>query len=136
MQEKQKQELRIIVAGSRDFDDQSMMNVLLDDYIDGYDKENVVIISGTARGADSMGEEYAKNAGLRCKRFPADWDTYGKRAGYLRNVQMADYAMADNSNGVLYAFWNGESKGTGHMIQIAKSRGLKVCVLQPLQRSN
>ena len=54
--------------------------------------------------------------------FPADWDKYGKRAGYLRNVQMAEYADA------LLAFWDGESRGTKNMIDEALSRGLKVGV--------
>ena len=52
--------------------------------------------------------------------FPADWDLEGKSAGFKRNVKMAEYADA------LVAFWDGESKGTKHMIEIAKEKGLDI----------
>lgn len=64
---------------------------------------------------------------LKLKRFPAKWDVYGKRAGYLRNVEMAEYAKQDK--GVLIAFHDGESRGTKHMIEIAYERGLRVFVV-------
>ena len=58
------------------------------------------------------------------KRFPAEWDKYGRKAGPLRNEAMARYADA------LLAYWNGESKGTKSMIELAKASGLKVGVYQ------
>lgn len=65
-----------------------------------------------------MGERYAKENGIDLAIFPAEWDKYGKRAGYLRNEQMADHADS------LIAFWDGKSKGTKHMIDIAKRKKL------------
>lgn len=80
------------------------------------------VISGTAKGVDTLGEYWAKENNIPIWRFPADWDQYGKRAGYLRNQQMADVADA------LIAIWDGESKGTKHMIDIAVRAGLKVFI--------
>jgi alkanesulfonate monooxygenase SsuD/methylene tetrahydromethanopterin reductase-like flavin-dependent oxidoreductase (luciferase family) len=68
------------------------------------------------------GLKWAEQLGVKVARFPADWDTYGKRAGYLRNEQMAEYADA------LFAIWDGESKGTKHMIDIMLSKKKPVYV--------
>lgn len=81
-----------------------------------------VIISGTARGADRLGEQYASKNNIPCKRYPAEWDKHGKSAGYIRNTLMADNADA------LIAIWDGESRGTKHMIDIARRKGLKVWI--------
>lgn len=67
-----------------------------------------------------MGERYALERGYSIKKFPADWNTYGKRAGYLINTEMANYAD------ILIAFWDGKSKGTHHMINLARRANLKV----------
>lgn len=80
------------------------------------------VISGGARGADRLGETWAKANGVLLKVYPADWDTHGKSAGYLRNALMASRANA------LVALWDGQSHGTRHMIGCAKGRGLKVHV--------
>ena len=63
------------------------------------------------------------------KKFPANWDLYGKRAGYIRNEQMAKYAMSDNSYGVLIAFWDGKSRGIKHMIDLANKYGLEIHIV-------
>ena len=78
------------------------------------DTHKVVIVSGTAKGADKLGELYAKNKSYPVHPFPADWHLHGKSAGYKRNKRMAQYADA------LVAFYDGSSKGTGHMINLAK----------------
>ena len=83
------------------------------------------VISGAAKGADTLGERWAQENGLSISRKPADWEAYGKRAGYLRNTEMAEEAGSD---GLLCAFWDGKSKGTKHMIDIAKSKGLTVLI--------
>lgn len=128
-------ELRVIIAGSRDFDDfPKLMNSCIDilheisDQNDDLDK--IRIVSGAARGADLLGEQYAKISGYEVSRFPADWDGLGKRAGYVRNAEMAKYAVADESYGVLIAFWDGKSKGTKHMIDLAEKNGLEVHVVR------
>ena len=124
--------LRIIVAGSRDFDDYDLLEHTISEYLTNRHKMSmnymhVEIVSGTARGADKLGEKFAKLMDFDLKRFPADWFKYGKRAGYLRNEEMAKYASKEI--GVLIAFWDGESNGTKHMIDIAKRYGLEVHVV-------
>lgn len=124
-------ETRIIIAGSRNFTDYKMLVSAADTVLAelGSPVEAIQIVSGGAVGADQLGERYAKQHGYRCMRFPADWNKYGRRAGYLRNLQMAEHAISDNSHGVLIAFWDGESKGTGHMINIARTHGLDIHIV-------
>lgn len=126
-------ELRIIIAGSRDFNDykllkDSMRDILKNTALEDINK--IKIISGTARGADQLGERFAKQFKLEVIRFPADWDKYGKRAGYIRNEEMAMYSAKDDNYGMLVAFWDGESRGTKHMIDLAKKHGLEVHVVK------
>jgi len=80
------------------------------------------VISGGARGADALGEKWAKRNNIPTEIFYADWEKYGRRAGYLRNEVMADHAQA------LIALWDGESRGTKHMINIAERKALDVFV--------
>jgi len=86
-------------------------------------QSDIEIVSGTARGADSLGAKYAKERGYTVKEFAPQWDKFGKSAGYKRNAEMADYADA------LIAFWDGESKGTNHMINLAKEKNIKIKVV-------
>lgn len=113
---------KVIIAGSRDFDNYCWLADIADQLLK--DETDVEIVSGTARGADSLGEQYALERKYKLTKFPANWDLYGKSAGYRRNVEMGNYADA------LIAFWDGESKGTKHMIDIATDKGLKVCVIK------
>ena len=111
---------RLIIAGGRDFDSYDMVVQALE----GYNNENCIVISGTARGADQLGEQVADNKAIRIVRCPAQWNKYGKSAGYKRNALMADMATH------LIAFWDGESRGTNHMINLANDRGLDVTVIR------
>lgn len=117
--------VRVIIAGGRDFNNLELMIKKCDYYLSdavakGY---KIEIISGTARGADKLGEEYAKLRGYSIAYFPADWPAYGKRAGYLRNEQMGNFSDA------LISFWDGKSKGTKHMIDIANRKHLPVRIV-------
>lgn len=106
-------EIRLIIAGSRDFNDYYKLKYYCDLLL-YHNKDSIItIISGTAKGADRLGELYAKERKYKCERYPADWDNHGKRAGYLRNTTMAEISTH------LIAFWNG-SPGTRHMIDISK----------------
>lgn len=133
--------VKVIIAGSRGFNDYKHLESkchkvfysLSNEYyvLSGHIKEdvpNIEIISGTAKGADTLGEQFASNYGIKVKRFPANWDAYGKSAGYIRNEQMAKYAVSDGGYGVLIAFWDGKSRGTKHMIDLANKHGLTVYV--------
>lgn len=113
---------KLIIAGGRDFNDYQTLKGRLDNLLRSKNLEDIVIISGGAKGADSLGERYAKERCLRLEIYEAEWDRFGKRAGYLRNSLMADNADA------LVAFWNG-SAGTGHMITLAEEQGLAVRVV-------
>lgn len=110
----------IIVCGSRDFDDYDMLckcmprvldRIQHDQYI--INMKNLQFISGKARGADRLGEKWAKDNDYTVIEFPADWDKYGKAAGYRRNAEMLKIADC------VIAFWDGCSKGTDHMIKLA-----------------
>ncbi len=129
-------ELRTIVAGSRTFDDYDLLNNTLIRLLDDKYKAGIVnnptqikIVSGTAKGADELGEQFACTYGYDVIRFPADWEHLGKRAGYARNEQMAQYASEYGVHGILVAFWDGKSKGTQHMIKLAYRYGLEVHVI-------
>jgi hypothetical protein len=78
------------------------------------------VVNGLARGVDSLGGKWAKENKIPVKEFPAEWGTFGKRAGFIRNEQMAKYADA------LILIWDGESRGSSMMLQIAKATGLKI----------
>ena len=107
--------MRVIIAGSRGIDDYEFICHKLNDCERPWPITEVV--SGTARGVDRLGERWAGSKDIPIKRFPADWDTYGKSAGYRRNADMAKYAD------VLIAFWDGTSKGTKHMIDLMTAAG-------------
>lgn len=80
------------------------------------------VISGGARGVDTLGEQWAFEHGIPVKRFPANWSKFGRGAGHIRNAEMALYADA------LIAIWDGVSPGTGNMINLARSKSLKIHV--------
>lgn len=110
--------MRTIIAGSR-------ANVQYSDLLEAIshvDWTITTVISGTANGADEFGEQWANATKIPVERYPADWNKYGKGAGYKRNLDMANEADA------LIAIWNGKSKGTMHMINIANKNNLKVYV--------
>jgi hypothetical protein len=114
--------MKIIIAGSRNFNDYNLLKSSCDNLLTQF--TNIEIVSGTARGADKLGERYARERGYDIKQFPANWDKFGKSAGYIRNDEMAQYAD------MLIAFWDGTSKGTKHMIDLANKRGIKVEIVR------
>jgi hypothetical protein len=113
--------MKVIIAGGRDFYDYKKLKSACSYFLKN--EPNAEIVSGAANGADKLGERYAREHGLRISSHPADWDRYKKSAGYIRNKEMAEYADA------LIAFWDGKSKGTKHMIDLAREHGLKVRVI-------
>lgn len=122
---KKKPIFRIIIAGGRDFNDYNLLKEKVDNLISEKRKTHqIYIVSGKARGADSLGEKYANENGLNIMEFSGDWDKHGKSAGYKRNIEMAENADA------LIAFWDGESRGTKHMIDIAKEKNLPTRIIK------
>ena len=127
---KKKPIFRIIIAGGRNFNDYNLLKEKVDNIISDKRKTHqIYIVSGKARGADSLGEKYANENGLNIMEFPADWDRHGRSAGYKRNVEMAENADA------LIAFWDGESRGTKHMIDIAKEKNLLTRIIRYDERN-
>ena len=116
---------KIIIAGGRDFMDYNLLKEKVNKILqEKRETHKIVIISGCARGADTLGVRYASENAFDVDKYPADWDKYGKKAGYMRNVEMAENADA------LIAFWDGKSKGTKHMIDIATERNLPIRVIR------
>ena len=115
--------MKLIIAGSRTFDDRVLMNMSIIKYLEEIDTTPDVVISGGARGADLMGETWAHGNNIDVERYLPDWDGLGKSAGYRRNELMASKATH------LIAFHDGESRGTQHMIDIATRRLLGVKVV-------
>lgn len=118
--------MKLIIAGSR-FDERAEM---LDRFIaaekmflDAYDLSSISeTVSGAARGYDRVGERISRLNGIPVRSYPANWDKYGKAAGYIRNAEMADYADE------LLAFWDGHSRGTKNMIDEMHKRNKPVKV--------
>jgi len=109
---------RVIIAGGRNFNDTKFFV----ESINSVDFQINEIVCGGASGADALGEEYAKENGVQISYFHADWKGCGKAAGPIRNTQMANHGTH------LIAFWDGVSKGTKNMIDLAKKNNLCVIV--------
>jgi hypothetical protein len=110
--------MKTIIAGSRGISD----ILIIHEAVKESKFKITEVVSGTAYGVDRTGEYWADVNKVPIKRFPALWEDYGKSAGYRRNLLMADYAEA------AVIVWDGRSKGTAHMIKIAKEKGLQTFV--------
>lgn len=109
--------MKLIIAGGRDFADTGLMISSLTELVEqGKISDNPELVCGMAHGADMLAYSLWANNRMSIHKFPADWNTHGKSAGYKRNAEMAEFADA------LIAFWDGESKGTRHMIDIMLTR--------------
>ena len=111
---------KVIIAGGRDYDDYETLSRICFGVLEA--KEEVEIVSGGCSGADKLGERWGYENDHAIKVFPADWERHGKKAGPIRNWDMAQYADG------LIAFWDGKSKGTKSMIAVAEKFELKVRV--------
>lgn len=113
-------DINLAIVGSRIFEDYKMLKQTVDEIRMRF---NVVkIVSGGARGADSLGERYAKENNIETLIFYPDWTKHGKKAGFLRNV-----TIVDNSDMIL-AFWDRVSNGTKHTITIANAKNKRVLI--------
>lgn len=102
--------MKIIIAGSRTISDYNIVTsaVKASNFVPS------IIVSGGARGTDKLGERYGQDNNILVEVFPANWAKYGKRAGRIRNNEMAEFADA------LIAIWDGSSPGTKHMMNEMK----------------
>lgn len=84
----------------------------------------IIFISGAARtGADRLIIDWCRTNHFVCEEFPANWDRYGRSAGYIRNAEMAK--VSD----ILLAFWDMESRGTKNMIELMEKKGARVIII-------
>lgn len=116
---------RVIICGSREFDDYEFLREKCDKILSrkaADPNEEIVVVSGCARGADTLGERYAAERGYQVLRYPAQWDKYGKSAGYRRNKEMAEVSNAC----IAFLSSTAENRGTKNMISVASKMNLLV----------
>ena len=114
---------KVVIAGCRDYNNYDEAKEYIDSCLKNIrSKNNIVIISGCASGADALGERYALENGYEVEKFPADWSKYGRGAGPIRNRKMAESAD------IVICFWDGKSRGTRSMIQNAEKYGKDIKV--------
>ena len=113
--------MKLIIAGGRDFNNgQLLISTLVDLVNKGNIPECPELVCGMARGADMLAYRLWADNNMVVHQFVPDWNGLGKRAGFVRNTEMAEFADA------LVAFWDGKSKGTKHMIDTMKWAGKPV----------
>ncbi|MBQ7090835.1 MAG: DUF2493 domain-containing protein [Clostridia bacterium] len=106
---------KIVVAGCRNYENyeeaKKHIEACIQELKSRYD---LLFLSGGCKGADRLGEQYAKENGFPVEVFSADWKKYGKAAGPKRNQKMAEAAD------LVLCFWDGKSRGTASMISCAE----------------
>lgn len=117
-------EFKLIVAGGRDFNDLALFIKALMSFEKEHSDKEISLVSGMAKGADQMAYMFAKRQNIQCYPFPANWEQDGKQAGYERNARMGCFADG------LLAFWDGESRGTKHMIDFMKNQGKPTTIVR------
>lgn len=105
------------VVGSRTYEDYDLLKRVLRDFIP------CLIVSGGAKGADSLAEKFASESGIPITVYEAEWDTYGKSAGFRRNQLIVD------DSDFIVAFWDGESKGTADTLNKAKKSKVPTLII-------
>lgn len=111
----------LLVAGSRTFNDYELMNRKLAKILDrvGTEYASIVLVHGGAKGADTIAKQIAIDSGWEIVEFKADWDKFGKSAGYRRNRAMHEFIAKHKARGCV-CFWDGKSRGTTHNFSLAK----------------
>jgi UDP-N-acetylmuramoylalanine-D-glutamate ligase len=114
--------MRVLVCGGRDYNDWARLEDELNVIERTYGK--LTIISGCARGADTLAIRYAEKYNDPVEKFPADWEKHGRGAGHIRNQQMLDEGKPD----LVVAFPGG--RGTANMIERARKAGVEVIQIE------
>lgn len=113
---------KIVVAGCRYYNDYDEAKAFITEYLSKECDKDISFIVGDCRGADSLGERFAKEHGYNVEIYPAEWSKYGKAAGALRNQKMAEACD------LLICFWDGKSLGSATMIGFTKKLGKTVII--------
>lgn len=130
--------VKVLIAGSRDFNNYEMLKSKVDFLLQNI-KDEIIIISGTAKGADRLGEEYANEKGYKIERYPALWynlsepckikyDSLGKAYNVLAGLKRNEYMVKEAD--YIIEFWNGKSSGTKYTIEYARKLGKKIKVIR------
>lgn len=134
----EKKYFKVIIAGGRNYENYKLLKFKMNEILKNV-TDDIIIVSGKAKGADNLGEIYAREKGYRIKEFPAEWDNfdepciikynnsgkaYNALAGHNRNADMVNYADA-----AVY-FWDGRSTGTANCIKLAKEKGIKIRIIK------
>lgn len=112
--------INVLVYGGRDFTWEDSIFEWMDYTFADWDADELTVISGMARGADTLGLEWAKRNGYKTLMFPANWKMHGKSAGFLRNKQMLEEGVPD------YAIEFPGGRGTAHMRSLLDKAGVEV----------
>lgn len=116
---------KLIIAGGRDFNDEALMRDRLQEMANQQIiDETTELVCGMAKGADIMGQHLFKQNGMTVHEFIPDWDELGKRAGFVRNADMG------NAADLALIFWDGQSRGTKHMIEYMEKLGKPVYLVR------
>ena len=118
--------MNLIIFGGRDFQDYNLLCSTLSSILSNTDYNTITVFSGNARGADALGEKWARSNNIPSplKLFPANWKDYGKGAGHIRNQQMINAGAAH-----AVGYWDGKSRGTADMIERCKKHNIKLKVV-------
>ena len=111
--------IKIGVIGSRSFNDYELLKRTLDEYLG----KVWIIVSVGAKGADSLGEKWAKENNIKTCIYKPDWDTHGKQAGFIRNKDIVE------DSDIIIAFWDSMSRGTEHSINLAKKMDKEIRIV-------
>lgn len=118
--------MKLIIAGSRSFTNYERFILSVKAFAELLPEDNtgdIEIVTGMAKGPDLMAFKFASENKIKVHCFPANWDKYGKRAGFVRNEEMGKFGD------MLLAFWDGQSKGTKHMIDYMRTLGKPVFLI-------
>src|SRR5688500_4746323 len=107
--------MKVVVCGSRTVTNYKLVETVINKCIEDYGIQVTELVSGAAKGVDTLAETWALKNSVVIKRYPANWDVYGISAGPIRNRQMGDYCD------VIIAIWDGKSRGTKNMIDYGKN---------------
>ena len=118
-----------MIIGTRNFNDYDLFQQKTDNILSSKSGKTIMIISGDGGNTDKYAERYATEHNYHLIVFPAQWDEFGKKAGFIRNEQMHRYIASKQDRGVI-AFWDGESKETFQSFDLSQKYNNQIRVIK------
>jgi len=116
--------MKVGIIGSRGFNNYELVKEVMGDYLNRDNELNCeLVVSGGAKGADTLGEQWAKENNIPTLIFKPEWDKYGKSAGFRRNQDIV------KNCDMVVAFWDGVSKGSKSSIDLCVKLGILVRIV-------